>query len=80
MRPLELIAKKALSFQCDISVARGGNRVDAKSFMHLLTLGAEAGMQVSIEATGVDSDQAVSLLASLIETNFEAFESSDRAF
>ncbi len=79
MRPLELIAKKALSFQCDIHVARGMNRVDAKSFLHLLTLGAEAGMHVSVEATGIDADQAVSQLVSLIETDFESFESSVRA-
>ena len=79
MRPLELIAKKALSFQCEIHLVRGMNRVDAKSFLHLLTLGAEAGMELSVEASGKDADGAVSQLVALIESDFEAFESPVRS-
>lgn len=79
MRPLELIAKKALSFPCEIHVARGANRVDAKSFLHLLTLGAEVGMQVCVDASGDDSDRAVAQLVSLIESDFESIESPVRA-
>lgn len=75
MRPLGLIAKKALSFPCDIHVVRGVNRVDAKSLFDLLTLGAEAGMQLSVEASGTDADGAVSQLVALIESDFETFES-----
>jgi phosphocarrier protein HPr len=78
MRPLELIAKKAMSFPCDIHVIRGVNRVDAKSFLHLLTLGAEAGMQLSVEAVGRDAESAVAQLVALIESNFEAFENPVR--
>ena len=79
MRPLGLIAKKALTFQCDIHVLRGVNRVDAKSLFDLLTLGAEAGMQLNVEASGTDADGAVSQLVALIESDFEAFESPVRA-
>ncbi len=78
MRPLGLIAKKALSFPCDIHVVRGVNRVDAKSLFDLLTLGAEAGMQLSVEASGAGADGAVSQLVALIESDFESFESPAR--
>lgn len=71
MRPLELIAKKALSFQSQIYVSRGNNRVDAKSLLHLLTLGAEPGMELEIDATGEDADEAVEQLAVLIGSEFE---------
>lgn len=78
MRPLGLIAKKALSFSCDIHVVRGVNRVDAKSLFDLLTLGAEAGVQLSVEASGTDADGAVSQLVTLIESDFEALDSPVR--
>ncbi len=74
MRPLELIARKAQSFQSQIYVIRGSNRADAKSLLHLLTLGAEAGMQLEIEASGDDASGAVEQLVELIEANFETFE------
>lgn len=72
MRPLEQIARKAQSFRSQIFVSRGANRVDAKSFLHLLTLGADVGMQLDVEAHGDDADGAVSEIVSLIESEFEA--------
>lgn len=76
MRPLEMIARAARSFRSDVFVARGANRVDAKSLLHLLTLGAEAGMQLEIDATGEDASEAVEQLAKLIESEFEGIERS----
>jgi len=71
MRPLEIIARKAQSFQCEIKVARGNNQVDAKSFLHLLTLGAEEGMQLNVEANGDGAQTAVQEIVHLIESDFE---------
>lgn len=76
MRPLEMIARRAQSFRSQIHVIRGSNCVDAKSLLHLLTLGAEAGMQLEIEASGDDADGAVAQIAKLIESNFESIETS----
>lgn len=76
MRPLELIAKKAQSFRSQVFVTRGNNRVDAKSLLHLLTLGAESGMQLEIDATGDDANDAVEQLALLIGSEFEGLERS----
>ncbi|MBC8116753.1 MAG: HPr family phosphocarrier protein [Candidatus Saccharimonas sp.] len=74
MRPLELIARKAQSFQSQIHVIRGSNRVDAKSLLHLLTLGAESGMELEVEANGDDASGAVEQIVQLIESDFEMFE------
>jgi len=74
MRPLELIAKKALSFRSQIFVTRGNTRVDAKSLLHLLTLGAEPGMQLEIDATGEDASEAVEQLVVLIGSEFESID------
>lgn len=76
MRPLEMIAKKALSFRSQVYVTRGTNRVDAKSLLHLLTLGAEPGMQLEIDATGDDANEAVEQLAKLIGSEFESLDRS----
>ena len=71
MRPLSVIARKAQSFGCDVFVSRGSTRADAKSLLHLMTLGAEAGMQLEVEASGVDGHSVVKQLAEVIETEFE---------
>ena len=74
MRPLELIARKAQSFRSQVFVTRGNNRVDAKSLLHLLTLGAEKDMQLEVDATGDDACDAVEELVKLIGSEFEAYE------
>lgn len=76
MRPLEVIARKAQSFRSQVFITRGANRVDAKSLLHLLTLGAEPGMQLEIDATGDDANTAVEQLATLIGSEFEGFDRS----
>lgn len=76
MRPLELIARKAQSFRSQVFVTRGSNRVDAKSLLHLLTLGAEPGMELEIDATGDDANEAVEQLTALIGSEFESLDRS----
>lgn len=75
MRPLEMIARTAQSFRSQVFVTRGTNRVDAKSLLHLLTLGAEPGMELDIDATGDDANEAVEQLVKLIGSEFEGIGS-----
>jgi phosphocarrier protein HPr len=74
MRPLELIARKAQSFQSQVFVTRGSNRVDAKSLLHLLTLGAERGMELEVAAAGDDANEAVEQVATLIGSEFDGLD------
>ncbi|MBC8115300.1 MAG: HPr family phosphocarrier protein [Candidatus Saccharimonas sp.] len=71
MRPLSMIAQKAQTFGGEVFVSRGSTRADAKNLLHLMTLGAEAGMQLEVEASGFDGHSAVIQLAEVIETEFE---------
>ncbi len=71
MRPLSEIVRKAQSFRGELFVCRGTIRADAKSLLHLMTLGAEVGTQLEVEAVGVDGHSAVNQLAEVIETEFE---------
>lgn len=72
-RPAELIAKRALEFESSIEIIRDGQRVDAKSILHILTLGAECGTELMLEAQGIDAERAVDALAELIGSDFSAY-------
>lgn len=70
IRPAEQFVRLAMKFVSDIEVVRESLRVDGKSIMHMLTLGAEPGAQLRLEARGDDAEQAVVALASFIENGF----------
>jgi phosphocarrier protein len=69
-RPAELLARRALHFESQIDVIKDDLRVDAKSILHILTLGASQGTQLVLEARGADAEQAVEALVALIESKF----------
>jgi phosphocarrier protein len=59
-----------MKFTSEIEVVRENLRVDGKSIMHMLTLGAEPGAELALEARGEDAEQAVAALARFIENGF----------
>ena len=79
-RPADLFVKAANQFESKIEVIKDGERVEAKSILGILTLGAAQGAQLCIEATGHDAEQALDVLVKLIESDFaeeETQSSSD---
>jgi phosphotransferase system HPr (HPr) family protein len=54
-------------FKADVRVAGPGGVADGRSVLDLLTLGAQGGTQVRLEAQGEDAEDAISALAELIE-------------
>lgn len=71
MRPADMLVKTAGRFACEIVLEKAGQRVDCKSILGILTLGATHGSELSIEASGPDADQAVSEIVSLFQRNFD---------
>ena len=69
-RPADLFATAANEFESKIELIKDGQRVEAKSIMGILTLGAAQGVELCIEATGHDAQQALDVLAGLIESDF----------
>lgn len=65
-RPAALFVQTASRFQSSITVKNGALSANAKSILHILTLGAEQGSVITVTAEGEDADQA---LAALIELN-----------
>ncbi len=73
-RPAELFARLALQFDSTIEVIRDSHRVDAKSILHVLTLGAAQGTELTLQAQGTDAEAALEALARLVESNFATDE------
>ncbi|NOY28775.1 MAG: HPr family phosphocarrier protein [Planctomycetes bacterium] len=77
MRPAELFARLAQSFESEIKVIRESLCVDAKSIMHVLTLGARQGTELTLQAHGADAEE-VEAIAHLVDRDFETDETLSR--
>lgn len=71
LRPASQLVKVANQFpDCEISIAKDGQQVNAKSIMGVVMLAAELGCELEIEAVGASADEALSSLERLIESGF----------
>ncbi len=66
--------KLAASFDAEVSVAKDGQKVDARSIMGLMMLAAGPGSAIAIQAEGAEADQAVEALVALVAARFEEDE------
>ena len=64
------LTKMAGSFPCEVWLARGERRVNAKSIMGVMMLAAGLGSVVEIEAQGERAQEAVDALLVLINDKF----------
>ena len=71
MVPCSLIVRTAERFPCEIQIQKEDRSADAKAILDLLTLSAENGNELVLEARGAEADEAVKALARLFESNFD---------
>ncbi len=64
------LTKLAGSFPCDVWLARGERRVNAKSIMGVMMLAAGLGAAIEVEAEGEREQEAVNALLALIDDKF----------
>lgn len=69
-RPAALFVQTANKFKSAITVKNGDISANAKSILHILTLGAEQGCVITVVAEGEDADQALEALIELNASNF----------
>ncbi len=67
-RPAALFSDLACKFECEIEVGRGGEWVDARSILSLMSLGARTGSLLRIRASGPDAERAVTALGAFLES------------
>ena len=70
-RPAALLVQVTKDFKCSIYFEKGRNRINAKSIMGIITLGAAYGTEIKIIAEGEDEEMAVKTIARLFESKFE---------
>lgn len=67
LRPIQMFVEVAGKFQSNVYVMKeGGERINGKSPLGLLGLGAEQGTELILEVSGPDQDAALEALADLI--------------
>ncbi|WP_037586120.1 HPr family phosphocarrier protein [Stenoxybacter acetivorans] len=57
-------------FQCEVWVSRKDRRINGKSIMGLMMLAAAQGCVIELETNGIDEQEAMNTLVSLIQDRF----------
>ena len=58
-RPVALLVQVASQFNSEIYVEIGRKKVNAKSIMGMMTLGLDAGEEITLSANGEDEEDAM---------------------
>ena len=69
-RPATFFIQKSNEFKSSIWVEKDGRRVNAKSLLGVLSLGITKGTEITIFVDGVDEEEAIEALESLVESKF----------
>ncbi len=72
-RPASVFVQTANKFTSEITVRNitaGGEPVDAKSILMVLTLGVIRNHEIELQASGPDEQQALDCLGDLVRSNF----------
>lgn len=67
-RPAKAFAKAAAQAPGEVSVAKDGREVNAKSVLSILTLDCHQGDQIVIRVEGEDAEATLDTLAGLVES------------
>jgi phosphocarrier protein len=70
-RPAAMLVQETKNFSSNIYFEKGNDRINAKSIMGIITLGAAYGTEIKIIADGKDEEDAVAALINLFESKFE---------
>ncbi|GHT76244.1 phosphocarrier protein HPr [Spirochaetia bacterium] len=70
-RPSALLVQTTKDFKCTIHIEKGNERINGKSIMGIITLGATYGTELKLIADGEDEQAAIDKLVKLFESKFE---------
>ena len=60
------LTQLAAKYQCDVTLARSGRKVNAKSIMGVMMLAAGKGSRITLETDGPDEAEAMDAIVVLI--------------
>jgi len=70
-RPAAMLVQLTKDFLCNIYIEKGQDRINAKSIMGIITLGASYQTNLKIIAEGEGEEDAVEAVARLFESKFQ---------
>ena len=70
-RPSALLVQTAKDFDASIYLEKGSDRINGKSIMGILTLGASYGSEIKVIAEGPDEQAALEAMVKLFDKKFE---------
>jgi phosphocarrier protein len=70
-RPSAMLVQTAKDFQSNIYLEKGNDRINGKSIMGILTLGASFGTELRVIAEGEDEEKALEAMVNLFNRKFE---------
>jgi phosphocarrier protein len=70
-RPSAMLVQTAKDFKASIYLEKGNDRINGKSIMGILTLGASYGTEIKVIAEGEDEQAAVEAMVKLFDKKFE---------
>ena len=70
-RPAAMLVQTTKNFQANVYLEKDNNRINAKSIMGIITLGAAYNTELKIIGEGVDEQEAVEAVVRLFESRFE---------
>ena len=70
-RPAAMIVKTANEFDSQVYLEKDSTRINSKSIMGIITLGASFNTKLRVVAEGDDEDAAVEAIVHLFESRFE---------
>ena len=70
-RPSAMLVQLTKDFSCNVYFEKGSNRINAKSIMGIITLGASYGSEIKIIADGEGEEAAMDSMVRLFESKFE---------
>jgi phosphocarrier protein len=69
-RPASQVVQAANRHRSEISLAKDGTAVNAKSIMGVLTLAAAKGSQLTVTCEGEDAEAALTAIGKMIDAGF----------
>jgi phosphocarrier protein len=70
-RPSAILVQLTKNFKSNIYLEKNGDRINGKSIMGIITLGASFGTELTIIAEGEDEEDAVDAIVRLFKSKFE---------
>ncbi|MFQ3546720.1 MAG: HPr family phosphocarrier protein [Termitinemataceae bacterium] len=70
-RPAALLVQTASKYKSKIYIEKDGDRINGKSIMGIITLGAGFNTPLKLIADGEDEQEALRALVNLFESKFE---------